>query len=126
MLRYVLAALLGLLSTHAQAGAFDKWLTPDGPTCFPVADIEKVATEKKALKTPTFRFVQALYAAMPPMNRDLPPGDRAELIIGDDGTAVFLLIDDEQACGRFQAPDFLSVMIMKVDDGEFTHSGKPL
>ena len=47
-----------------------------------------------------FQFVPALYVALPPVSRTLPPGDKA--VMANSGDAVMLaLVADDQACARF-------------------------
>lgn len=126
MKRILAAALLIALGTPALAegsGAFAPFLSPDSKECVPVSAIEKVAKSTKALKTPTMRFVQALYVAVPPISKKLPPGDSAELSIGPDGEVIVFLIDDRMSCARMLSPPFITEMIQQVDDGAFIHAG---
>jgi hypothetical protein len=116
-------------SAHAaergDAGAFDKWLTPDSPECVPVADIKAVGSAID-LTQDQFRFVQALYIAIPPTSRKLPPGDRGIIVGASDGTAMVALVDDDKTCARFLAPDFVIQMLNDVKAGKVEHMGKPL
>ena len=66
----------------------------------------------------------ALYVALPPVSRTLPPGDKA--IMANSGDAVMLaLVADGQACARFLAPDFIKAMLIQVGMGETGHIGTP-
>ena len=71
-----------------------------------------------------FQFVPALYVALPPVSRTLPPGDKA--VMANSGDAVMLaLVADGQACARFLAPDFITAMVIQVGMGETGHIGTP-
>src|SRR6185437_7877411 len=91
-------ALASTPGSAQDAGAFAPFLTKDSKECVSVNDIEKVASSTKALNTPTFRFVQALYAAIPPISKKLPPGDHAELAIDKTGVVIAFLIDGDRTC----------------------------
>ena len=65
-----------VFSADADAGAFDKWLSPDAPECVPVSAIKSAATVTE-LTPEQFQFARALYIAVPPISRKLPPGDHA-------------------------------------------------
>ena len=70
-------------------------------------------------------FVRALYVALPPVSRTLPPGDRAVMAIA--GSSVMLaLVDGVQACARFLAPDFIQSMLNQVGEGQNEHVGLPV
>ena len=110
MKRFIAAALAAgclvssapAFSADGDAGAFDKWLSPDAPECVPVSAIKSVATLTD-LTPQQFQFVRALYIAIPPMSRKLPPGDHA--IMASSGDAVMVaLVADDQACARFLVP----------------------
>jgi hypothetical protein len=99
-----------------QAGVFDKWLKPDAPECVPVSAIQSVSHLTK-LNPQQFQFVRALYIAIPPISRQLPPGDSAVVAIAD-GKAMIALVADGQSCARFLAPDFILSMLVQVGKGE--------
>src|SRR5258708_20238692 len=116
MKRFVRAALGAgclVLSTRAfadarDAGVFDKWLGQTAPECVPVSAIKSVSTVTD-LTAEQFEFVRALYVALPPVSRTLPPGDHA--VIASSGGAVMLaLVGDGQACGRFLAPALIKTI----------------
>ncbi len=69
-----------------QAGVFDRWLKPNAPECVPVSDIASVSRLTK-LTPAQFQFVRALYIAIPPVSRELPPGDSA-IVASADGKAM--------------------------------------
>jgi hypothetical protein len=95
---------------------FNKWLHDRSPTC--VSTVIELTPEQ-------FQFVRALYVALPPESRTLPPGDRA--VMAKSGDAVMLaLVDDGQACARFLAPDFIQTMLLQVGIGETGHVGTPV
>ena len=99
-----------------QAGVFGRWLTPDAPQCVPVSEIGSVSRLTK-LTAEQFQFVRALYIAIPPISRQLPPGDSAVVAIAD-GKAMIALVADGQSCARFLAPDFILSMLVQVGRGE--------
>jgi hypothetical protein len=100
----------------AQTGVFDKWLKPDAPECVPVSDIGSVSHVTK-LTPEQFQFVRALYIAIPPISRQLPPGDTAVVAIAD-GRAMVALVADGRSCARFLAPNFILSMLVQVGKGE--------
>ena len=78
--------LLSGVCAHAQeAGVFDKWLNEQSPTCVPVSEFKTVSTVIE-LTPEQFQFVRALYVALPPVSRTLPPGDKA--VMANSGDAV--------------------------------------
>lgn len=132
IMRFVLSIIffLSLLGSAYAAdpnvGAFGPFMDQDGPHCVSVADVEKAAAEAKPVKETTFRFLQALYMAIPPMSRELPPGDKAELATDKDGVVIALLTDGPKSCARFLVPPFLFGAIMQVELGKTTHVGEGL
>jgi hypothetical protein len=130
MKRFIAAALAaGCLVSSApvsadDAGTFDKWLSPDAPECVPLSAIKSVA-KLTDLTPEQFQFVRALYIAIPPISRELPPGDHA--IMASSGDAVMVaLVADGQACARFLAPDFVKTMLVEVGHGMTVELGTPL
>ena len=117
-------ALLTGSGAHAQdAGVFDKWLSEQAPECVPVDAFRSVSTVTD-LTPEQFQFVRALFVALPPVSRTLPPGDRA--VMASSGGAVMLaLVADGQACARFLAPDFIQIMLIEVGQGKTAHIGTP-
>jgi hypothetical protein len=132
MKRFIAAALaVGCLvssapvsSAAADAGVFDKWLNPDAPQCVPVSAIRSVSTLTD-LTPEQFQFVRALYVAIPPVSRKLPPGDRA-IMASSGGAVMVALVADGQACARFLAPDFIQTMLIQVGRGMVVGLGTPL
>ena len=106
------------------AGAFDKWLRPDAPQCVPVSAIQSVATLTD-LTPEQFQFARALYIAIPPISRELPPGDHA-IMASSGGAVMVALVADGQACARFLAPDFVKTMLVEVGHGMTVGVGTPL
>ena len=76
-----------VFSADDDAGAFAKWLSPDAPECVPVSAIKSVATVTD-LTPEQFQFARALYVALPPVSRTLPPGDKA--VMANSGDAVMI------------------------------------
>ena len=92
------------------AGVFDRWLDQEAPECVPVSAIKSVSTVTD-LTPEQFQFVRALYVALPPISRTLPPGDRA-VMASSGGSVMLALVADGQACARFLAPDFIKTMLI--------------
>ena len=113
-----------VFSADDDAGAFDKWLSPDAPQCVPVSAMKSVATLTD-LTPEQFQFVRALYIAIPPISRELPPGDRA-IMASSRGAVMVALVADGQACARFLAPDFIKTMLVEVGQGMTVGVGTPL
>jgi hypothetical protein len=111
----ILAALLGLLSTHARAGVFDKWLSKDSPDCIALDDIQKHEGVKVIkLNESQFQFARALYVAVPPVSHDFPPANSA-MEVKADGEAMVILVADGKTCARFLAPDFIQKMLDQIE-----------
>ena len=107
-----------------EAGVFTQWLKPDAPECVPVSKISSVSHLTK-LTPQQFQFVRALYVAIPPISRTLPPGDSA-VVAAADGRAMVALVADGRACARFLAPDFILSMLVQVGKGENGTVGEPI
>jgi hypothetical protein len=99
-----------------EAGVFAQWLAADSPECVPVSKIGSVSRVTR-LTPEQFQFVRALYIAIPPISRELPPGDSA-IVASADGKAMIGLVADGRACARFLAPDFILSMLVQVGKGE--------
>jgi hypothetical protein len=107
-----------------QASVFDQWLKPNAPECVPVSDIASVSRLTK-LTPEQFQFVRALYIAIPPVSRELPPGDSA-IVASADGKAMIALVAEGRTCARFLAPDFILSMLVQVGRGETGKIGEPI
>ena len=96
MKRFIAAALaVGCLVSSApifaaDGGTFDKWLNPDAPECVPLAAIKSVSALTD-LTPEQFQFARALYIAIPPISRQLPPGDHAIMASSDGAVMVVRL-----------------------------------
>jgi len=115
------------LSAHEDsqgAGVFSRWLAADAPECVPVSQIASVSRVTK-LTPEQFQFVRALYVAIPPVSRELPPGDSA-VVASADGKAMIALVAGGQACARFLAPDFVLSMLVQVGRSEIGMIGQPI
>lgn len=129
---FIVAALVaGCLVSSAPAfaedvgaGVFDKWLNERAPDCVPVSSIRSVSTVTD-LTPEQFQFVRALYVALPPVSRTLPPGDHA-VMASSGGSVMLALVADGQACARFLAPDFIQAMLDQVGRGMTVGLGTPL
>lgn len=121
------ACLLSSTPTFAgdgEAGVFDQWLSDTSQECVPVSAIKTVSTVTE-LTPEQFQFVRALYVALPPVSRTLPPGDRA-VMARSGGAVMVALVADGQACGRFLAPDYIQTMLNQVGKGMVVGLGTPL
>jgi hypothetical protein len=90
----------------------------------PVTAIKSVSTVTD-LTPEQFQFVRALYVAVPPVSRRLPPGDHA-VMASSNGAVMLALVGDGQACARFLAPDFIQRMVTEVGQGMIVGLGAPL
>jgi hypothetical protein len=115
---------LGAEDHLGQAGVFDQWLSPNAPECVPVSEIGSVSRLTK-LTPEQFQFVRALYIAIPPISRELPPGDSA-VVASAQGKSMVALVADGRACARFLAPDFILSMLVQVGKGENGAIGEPI
>jgi hypothetical protein len=107
-----------------EAGVFSQWLSPQAPQCVAVSKIGSVARMTK-LTHEQFQFVRALYVAIPPISRELPPGDSA-VIASANGRSMVALVSGAEACARFLAPDFVLSMLTQVGKGETEAAGDPI
>jgi len=112
-----------LCARAGTADPFAKWLNQQSPTCVPVADFAAVARPIE-LTPEQFEFVRALYVAMPPMSKDLPPGDHAVMATAGDET-LLALVGGDMSCARFLAPRFIVAMLMEVGQGATYKVGEP-
>ena len=85
----------------------------------------KSAATVTELTPEQFQFARALYIAVPPISRELPPGDHA-IMASSGGAAMVALVADGQACARFLAPDFIKTMLIEVGQGMTVRVGTPL
>jgi hypothetical protein len=106
------------------AGVFSRWLAADAPECVPVSQIGSVSHLTK-LTPEQFQFVRALYVAIPPISRQLPPGDSA-VVASASGKSMIALVADGKACARFLAPDFVLSMLVEVGKGKVGMIGQPI
>lgn len=107
-----------------EAGVFDRWLKPNAPECVPVSDIASVSHVAR-LTPEQFQFVRALYIAIPPVSRELPPGDGA-IVASADGKSMVALVTAGKSCARFLAPNFILSMLAQVGKGENGTIGEPI
>lgn len=99
-------------------GDFAPFLTVGGPQCVPLTKIRAAAADVQPLNEAAFRFVEALYVAIPPVSHTLPPGGKASLGIDAHGTVMAFIHDGKQACARILAPHFMAEMILQVQAGK--------
>jgi hypothetical protein len=105
-----------------EAGVFSQWLSPDAPQCVPLSQIGSVSHVTK-LTPQQFQFVRALYIAIPPISRQLPPGDSA-IVASAEGRSMIALVSGGETCARFLAPDFVLSMLSQVGKGQNEVAGK--
>ncbi len=103
-----------VFAADGNASVFDNWLDPS-------ASVSKVMD----LTAEQFQFVRALYVALPPVSRTLPPGDHA-VMASSGGSVMLALVADGQACARFLAPDFIQAMLIQVGQRVTVGLGTPL
>ena len=107
-----------------EAGVFSEWLNPDAPRCVALSKIGSVSHVTK-LTPEQFQFVRALYIAIPPISRQLPPGDSA-VVASANGRSMIALVSGGETCARFLAPDFVLSMLNQVGKGENEAVGDPI
>ena len=107
-----------------EAGVFSQWLDTNAPQCVAISKIGSVSRLTK-LTHEQFQFVRALYIAIPPISRELPPGDSA-VIASASGRSMIALVSGGEACARFLAPDFVLSMLTRVGKGETEAAGDPI
>jgi hypothetical protein len=107
-----------------EAGVFSQWLNPDAPQCVALSKIGSVSHLTK-LTPEQFQFVRALYIAIPPISRQLPPGDSA-VVASANGRSMIALVSGGETCARFLAPDFVLSMLVQVGRGENEAAGDPI
>jgi hypothetical protein len=88
-----------------------------GDQCVQLKTIQAAGAQFMPLKDGSFRLIEGFYVAIPPVSRELPPGDRAVLAIGPKGEMMALIVDGEQTCARFMLPDFMQEMVANVESG---------
>jgi len=108
----------------SEAGVFAEWLNPAAPQCVAVSRIASVSHLTK-LTPQQFQFARALYIAIPPISRQLPPGDSA-VVATADGRSMIALVSGGETCARFLAPDFILSMLVQVGKGEPQVAGDPI
>lgn len=118
----LIATLLAFRADAKDADLLRGWVSAS-PQCIPTTEFRS-ATRSVELSPEQFEFVRALYVALPPMSKTLPPGDRALMVsVGDE--TMLALVSDNLACARFLAPGFLVEMLMQVGEGGTGVVGQP-
>ena len=107
-----------------EAGVFSQWLDPDAPQCVALSQIGSVSHVTK-LTPEQFQFVRALYIAIPPISRQLPPGDSA-VVASAEGRSMIALVSGGETCARFLAPDFVLSMLSQIGKGQNEVAGDPI
>ena len=99
-------------------GIFAPFISGDASECVPMKSLTEAGAKVMPLKESTFRFLEGLFAAIPPISHELPPGDKAVLAIGPSGETMAVLIDGEQTCARFVLPGFILEMVVAIESGD--------
>jgi hypothetical protein len=97
--------------------------------CVPMKAIQAAGAKFMPLKDGSFRFLEGVYIAVPPVSKELPPGDKAVLAIGPMGEVMALFVDGEQTCDRFVLAGFVIDMVAAIESGNHASpdkSGQPL
>ena len=100
-----IAAMPLLAAPAALADTTDpisKLFGPDAPECVPMAELRAYAKTTE-LTPEQFQFARALFVAMPPIWRQLPPGDHGFLATADDGVTFIALVNGDQSCAVHRA-----------------------
>ena len=118
----LIASLLAYPAEAKDRDLMRGWVS-DSPECIPATEFRS-ATRTVQLSPEQFQFVRALYVALPPMSKTLPPGDHAVMVSVGDQT-LLALVSDNLACARFQAADFVVEMLMQVGEGGTGVVGQP-
>jgi hypothetical protein len=121
-----LVALFFVFPQFARADdstAFDPWLSADSPQRVSVGKLKDVAKVVE-LDPEQFNFARGLYVAVPPVSRQLPPGDHAILAVAP-AAAMVAIIDGDKTCARLLLTPAALEEIMAVGRGDVTHAGDP-
>ena len=94
------------------------------PGCVAMKQISAAGAKFMPLKDGTFRFLEGIFTAIPPVSKELPPGDKAVLAIGPNGEVMAVIIDGEQTCARFVLPGFLIEMVAAIESGNLAAPDK--
>ncbi len=119
-----LVSFTPVFAADNDASVFDKWMNPAAPECVPVSAIQSVS-KVTDLTAEQFQFVRALYVAIPPVSRTLPPGDRA-VMASSGGSVMLALVADGQACARLHPPDYNHTMLIQDSQRVTVGLGTPL
>lgn len=107
------------------SGIFAPFISGDASDCVPMKSITAAGAKFMPLKDGTFRFLEGLFTAIPPVSKELPAGDRAVLAIGPKGEVMATIVDGEQTCARFVLPGFLIEMVAEIESGNKAPETKP-
>ena len=125
----VALSLIGGSALAEDAGPFDKWLSPDSAPCVSLSELKKDGAKIVKLTPDQFQFARALYVAIPPVSRKLPPAETAVEAMAGGAVMVALVTGDgdvARTCARFLAPDFIKTMLDDVATGSTGTVGQPL
>ena len=127
----VVALAAGVLCSPASASNQPKsleelFLPLSQGACVKIDDVRSIGATVQ-LTPEQFQFVRAFYMAVPPISRELPPGDKAFLAKGPEGAAILGLYDEGgEVCAVFEATDWLERVVDQVGRGETGRRGEPL
>jgi len=118
-------AFLMSLPAGALASPLDDALSEAAGVCVKMETVRDASTHIAPLNAAQFEFARAVYAIIPPVSHELPPGDRAEIVTDGETVGVVLIdSDSDQTCARFAAPAFLMKMLDEVGKGVTTKPGE--
>jgi hypothetical protein len=132
MRRFMLAALAAAsLCGPALAAGMPKTLAElfaplSSGVCVGIDDVRSVGATVE-LTPEQFQFVRAFWMAIPPVSRELPPGDKAFLAKDPSGMAILGLFDDGgQVCAVFPATNWIERVVDEVGRGETGRLGQAM
>lgn len=121
------ASLSGSASAAGQPKTLEELFAPLSiGACVRINDVRAISATVQ-LTPEQFQFVRALWIAMPPVSRDLPPGSKAFLAKDATGDAVFGLVDDDgEICAVFKSEDWMERLVDQVGLGETGKRGQAM
>lgn len=95
--------------------------------CMPYGDFKKLIADQGGklveLTTDQRTFMAGVSVMDPQTPAGLPYGDKAGLVLEDDGSALAFFIDGSMACDDFELPKALVDMTIAIGRGDALHAG---
>lgn len=114
----LLASALLLAASAAQASPLDDLLGGEAD-CVKMADVRAAAKVETRLDVRQFDFVRGMWMAVPPVSRELPIGDTAELVSDGDTSGIVLVdTDADETCARLRIRDLADFLDLLAEIGE--------